>query len=47
MFGVDWKANETLGMGHVPISERSFQGWKAAFFQQSSVKDEELEGYKI
>ncbi len=47
MAGVDRKPNETLGMGHAPISKRSFEGWKAVFFQQSTVKDEELEGYKM
>lgn len=47
MVGVDRKSNETLGMGHAPISKRSFEGWKATFIQQSTVKDEELEGYKI
>jgi hypothetical protein len=47
MVGVDRKPNETLGMGHAPISKRSFAGWKAVFFQQSTVKDDELEGYKM
>jgi hypothetical protein len=47
MVGVDRKPNETLGMGHAPISKRSFTGWKAVFFQQSAVKEDELEGYKI
>ena len=47
MAGVDHKPNETLGMGHVPLSKKSFAGWKATFFQQSTVKDEELEGYKM
>jgi len=47
MVGVDRKSNETLGMGHAPISKRSFAGWKAVFFQQSTVKDDELEGYKM
>ena len=47
MAGVDRKPTETLGMGHAPISKRSFEGWKAVFFQQSTVKDEELEGYKM
>jgi hypothetical protein len=47
MAGVDHKPNETLGMGHAPLSRKSFAGWKATFFQQSTVKDEELEGYKM
>jgi hypothetical protein len=47
MAGVDHKPNERLGMGHAPLSRRSFEGSKATFFQQSTVKDEELEGYKM
>jgi hypothetical protein len=47
LVGVDRKPNETLGMGHAPISKRSFAGWKAVFLQQSAVKDDELEGYKM
>jgi hypothetical protein len=47
MAGVDHKPNETLGMGHAPLSKKSFEGWKAMFFQQSAVKEEELEGYKM
>ena len=47
MAGVDRKPNETLGMGHAPLSKKSFEGWKATFFQQSAVKEEELEGYKM
>ena len=47
MAGVDRKPNETLGMGHAPLSRRTFEGWRAAFFQQSTVKEEELEGYKM
>ena len=47
MGGVDHKPNETLGMGHAPLSKKSFEGWKATFFQQSTVKEEELEGYKM
>jgi hypothetical protein len=47
MVGVDRKPNETLGMGHAPISKQSFVGWKAVLFQQSAVKDDELEGYKM
>jgi len=39
--------NEPLGMGHAPISKRSFAGWQAVFVQQSTVKKEELEGYEL
>ena len=45
--GMDRKPNETLGMGHAPLSKKSFEGWKVTFFQQPAVKDEELEGYKM
>jgi hypothetical protein len=47
MAGVDHKPNETLGMGHTPLSKKSFEGWKTTFFQQSTVKEEELEGYRM
>jgi hypothetical protein len=47
MAGVDRKPNETLGMGHAPISKRAFKDWKAVFFQQSAVNIDELEGYKM
>lgn len=41
------KPGETRGMGHVPVSRQGFESWHAVFFQQSTVKEEELEGYKI
>ena len=47
MAGMNRKPGETLGMGHAPISKRSFEGWKATFFQRSTVKEEELDGYKM
>lgn len=47
MAGMDRKPEETLGMGHAPVSKQSFEGWKAAFVQQSTVKEEELESYKM
>ncbi len=47
MAGMNRKAGETLGMGHAPVSKQSFEVWKATFIQQSTVKEEELEGYKI
>lgn len=46
MVGVDHKPNEILGMGHAPLSKKSFEGWKATFFQQSTVNEEELEGWE-
>lgn len=37
-----------LGMvGHSPISHNSFSTWGAVFTQQSSVLDDELEGYQM
>ncbi len=47
MAGIERKPNENLGMGHTPISRKSFEAWKPTYFQKSSVKDEELEGYKM
>ena len=47
MVGVDRKPEEKLGMGHLPISKKSFAGWNASFFQQSSISEDELEGYKV
>lgn len=34
------------GMGHMPVSQKTFAEWELAFVAQSSVKEEELEGYK-
>ena len=45
--GVDLKPGEHLGMGHMPISYASFRGWGASFVQQSSVSEEELDGYAL
>lgn len=47
MAGMHKKPGERLGMGHAPISKKSFLTWHAVFFQQSTVKEEELEGYKM
>ena len=47
MVGVDRKPEETLGLGHVPISKKSFSQWKIKFVQQSSVREEELEGFNM
>jgi hypothetical protein len=47
MAGMNRKPDETLGMGHAPISNKSFAGWNAVFIQQSTIKEEELEGYKM
>jgi len=45
--GMDRKPDESLGMGHVPLSTKTFAGWHATFFQQSIVKEDELDGYKM
>ncbi len=39
--------NERLGVGHTPISKKSFAAWHATFVQQSTVSEEELDGYKV
>jgi hypothetical protein len=45
--GMDRKPDEPMGMGHLPISHRSFASWNAVFFQQSHVTDDELDGYRM
>ena len=47
MAGVNHKPNESLGMGHVPISKLNFNSWNAIFVQESTVQSEELEGYNM
>jgi len=47
MAGVDHKPNEGMGMGHLPLSKASFASWHATFLQKSTVKSDELEGYKM
>ena len=46
MAGMNRKEGEALGMGHLPLSKKAFEGWKAVFIQQSTVNEEELDGYK-
>lgn len=41
------KDKDGFGMGHVPISEKDFSGWKAVLLTKTEVKDDELEGYKL
>ncbi len=41
------KDKDGFGMGHVPISEADFKGWKAIMLTKAQVKAEELEGYKL
>jgi hypothetical protein len=47
MVGMDRKPSETLGAGHLPLSKQSFAVWRAIFFQQSAISEDELEGYKL
>ena len=47
MAGVDHKPDESLGMGHAPLSKQSFAMWNVQFVQQSTVSPEELEGYEM
>lgn len=47
MAGMNRKPGESLGLGHAPISRKSFAGWNAKFVQQSTVQESELEGYKM
>jgi hypothetical protein len=47
MVGVDHKFDEVLGMGHAPISKKSFSTWGAGFIKAVPVREDELEGYKI
>lgn len=47
MAGMHKKPNEPLGMGHAPISKKSFSTWRIMFVQQSSVAESELEGYNM
>jgi hypothetical protein len=47
MAGMDHKPNERLGMGHCPVSKKSFLSWGTAFIQTSTVSTEELEGYNM
>jgi hypothetical protein len=39
--------NDGFGMGHLPLSRAAFANWQPAFLFQSSVTDEELEGYEM
>ena len=46
MAGINHKPTETLGIADAPLSAKSYENYKATFFQQSTVTDQELEGYK-
>ena len=47
MAGTDRQPNEPIGMGHMPISHRSFTTWNAVYFQPSHVTEDELDGYRM
>ncbi len=44
--GMDHKPNQILGQADLPILKQRFEDYKAVFVQQSTVKADELEGYK-
>ena len=41
------KDKDGFGMGHLPISEKDFNGWKAVVLTKTEVKADELEGYNL
>jgi hypothetical protein len=47
MAGIDRKADEELGMGHLPLSRQSFSGWKPILIKVVPVEPAELEGYEM
>ena len=47
MAGIDREANEPLGMGHAPISKETFSHWGAIYIQESTVSEDELDGYEM
>ena len=47
MAGADRGEKEPLGMGHLPVSRKSFSSWGAIFVQHSSVSPDELDGYQV
>ncbi len=36
-----------FGIGHMPIRERDFRGWKPVLLTKTQVTESELEGYKM
>lgn len=42
----DLHSGEPMGIGHLPLSSDTFAGWQPMFIQQSSVRDDELTGYR-
>ncbi len=41
------KENEILGMGHLPISKKTFESYQLFFVKKVDVTEEELEGYRM
>jgi hypothetical protein len=37
---------DELGMGHVPLTHRTFEAWQPVYLADSSVTEDELEGYR-
>ena len=36
-----------LGIGHLPLAESTFRSWEPQLLAQSTVSEEELEGYRM
>ena len=47
MAGVTRKPDEELGMGHLPLRNASFAGWRPKLIKIVSVENTELEGYEM
>lgn len=47
MAGMNRKPGESMGIGHLPLSRATFIEWNPVFIQKSTVKPDELEGYKM
>ncbi|NRF72470.1 hypothetical protein HLB44_36525 [Aquincola sp. S2] len=47
MAGMNRKADESLGMGHAPISRKAFTTWGVKFIKVVPVEGQELEGYPM
>lgn len=41
------RADEPMGMRHMPVSNRSFASWKTDYIQTVPVTEDELEGYNL
>jgi hypothetical protein len=41
------KDSDGFGMGHLPIAESEFAGWKPVLVVKSRILEDELEGYKL